>query len=183
MNTFITKSTPNPIRMKQFLPLLVALCCPIFAFCQDITGLWKGTMFNDSTQKSLPYEMIITKENGKYTGYSHSWFLVGGKEYYGVKKIKIRVAKDAKIVIQDDELLENNYPGGPDKNVYQLNVLDFTSLGSEATLQGPFVTNRTKVYTELTGRINVKRVSELSGSELMSFLQKNGMDKSFSAVK
>jgi hypothetical protein len=169
--------------MKQFLPLLVALCCPIFAFCQDITGLWKGTMFNDSTQKSLPYEMVISKENGKYTGYSHSWFLVDGIEYYGVKKIKVHVAKDGKIVIQDAELIENNYPGGPDKNVYQLNVLDLANSSNETTLQGPFVTNRTKVYTELTGRINVKKVSELSGSELMSFLQKNGMDKSFTAVK
>ena len=169
--------------MKQFLPLLVALCCPIFAFCQDITGLWKGTMFNDSTQKSLPYEMVISKENGKYTGYSHSWFLVDGKEYYGVKKIKVRVAKDGKIVMQDAELIENNYPGGPDKNVYQLNVLDLANIGNEITLQGPFVTNRTKVYTELTGSINVKKVSELTGSELMTFLQKNGMDKSFTAVK
>jgi hypothetical protein len=181
--TFIVKSTPNPTHMKQFLPLLVALCCPIFTFCQDITGLWKGTMFNDSTQKSSPYEMVISKENGKHTGYSHSWFIVDGKEYYGVKKIKVRVAKDGKIVIQDAELIENNYPGGPDKNVYQLNVLDLANSSNETTLQGPFVTNRTKFYTELTGSINVKRVSELSGSELMSFLQKNGMDKSFTAVK
>ena len=71
--------------MKYFIPAMVALCFPVFAFCQDITGLWKGTMYNDSTQKSLPYELFIAKENGKYTGYTHSWFLVNGQQYYGIK--------------------------------------------------------------------------------------------------
>ena len=168
--------------MKYFIPTLVAICLPVFAFCQDITGLWKGTMFNDSTQQSLPYEMVITKEKGKYTGYSHSWFMVDGQKYYGIKKINVRVAKDGKILVQDAALIDNNYPGGPDKNVSQLNVLDLAP-GNEPILDGPFVTNRTKTYTELTGHINVKRVSFSSQSELLSYLQKNGKDNSITALK
>ena len=168
--------------MKYFIPTLVAICLPVFAFCQDITGLWKGTMFNDSTQQSLPYEMVITKEKGKYTGYSHSWFMVDGQKYYGIKKINVRVAKDGKILIQDAALIENNYPGGPDKNVSQLNVLDLAA-GNESILDGPFVTNRTKAYTELTGHINVKKVSMSSPSELLSYLQKSGRDNSITALK
>jgi hypothetical protein len=169
--------------MKYFIPTIVAICLPIFAFCQDITGLWKGTMFNDSTQQSLPYEMVISKEKGKYTGYSHSWFQVNGQKYYGIKKINVRVAKDGKILIQDAALIENNYPGGPDKNVSQLNVLDLATRDNEPMLDGPFVTNRTKEYTELTGHINVKRVSLSTQSELLSYLQKIGKDNSTSAAK
>jgi hypothetical protein len=140
-------------------------------------------MFNDSTKQSLPYEMVISKEKGKYTGFSHSWFLINGQKYYGIKKINVRVAKDGKILIQDATLIEHNYPGGPDKNVSQLNVLDLASRDNEPVLDGPFVTNRTKEYTELTGHINVKRVSLSSQSELLAYLQKTGKDNSTSTAK
>lgn len=168
--------------MKYFIPTLVALCFPVFAFCQDITGLWKGTMYNDSTKKALPYEVLITKVNGKYAGYSHSWFAINDKNYYGIKKIKVHVAKDGKIIIQDAELIDNNYPVRPD-NVSQLDVLDFTDGASETTLGGPFVTNRTKTYKELTGQINVKKVSMLSDSELLTYLQKNGISNDVTVAK
>lgn len=160
--------------MKRFIPVIVAICCPVFAFCQDITGLWKGTMYNNATNKSLPYEIYISKNNNKYSGYSYSWFTVNGKEYYGVKTLKINIAKDGKVVILDETLINNNYPDGPDKNVRQLNVLDLASKDNEVVLDGPFETRRTKDYQELTGRINVKKVSTLTESDLLAFLQKNG---------
>jgi hypothetical protein len=168
--------------MKYFIPTLVALCLPVFALCQDITGLWKGTMYNDSTKQSLPYEVLISKENGKYTGYSHSWFAINDKNYYGIKKVKVRVAKDGKIIIQDAELIDNNYPVRPD-NVSQLNVLDLAGNGNEATLGGPFVTNRTKTYTELTGQISVKKVSMLTESKLLTYLQKNGLGNDVTTLR
>jgi hypothetical protein len=169
--------------MKYFLSIMAALCLPLASFCQDITGLWKGTMYNDSTKISLPYEIVINKENGKYTGFSQSWFLIEGKQYYGIKKIKVRVAKDGKIVMQDAALIDNNYPVSPDKNVNQLNILDLASHGEEIIMDGPFVTNRTKKFKELTGHIYIKRVSILSESTLMEYLQKNGSNNGLTAVK
>lgn len=169
--------------MKYLIYTLVAICSPMIAFCQDITGLWKGTMYNDSTKQALPYEVYITKDNGRYTGYSHSWFLINDKQYYGIKKVNVRVAKDGKVVIQDAVLVDNNYPVAPDKNVSQLNVLDLSGTGTEPTLDGPFVTNRTKQYTVLTGHISVKKVSPLSESALMTYLQKNGGDSNLTVVK
>jgi len=167
--------------MKRLYFFIAVSCLPLVGFSQDITGLWKGTMFNDSTKQSLPYEVFISKENGKYTGYSHSWFLVNDKKYYGIKKIKIRVAKDGKIVIQDAALLENDYPVLD--NVHQLNVLDLVNSNTEATLDGPFATNRTKQYSELTGHINLKRVSPSTESSLMQYLQRNGADNGIAAAK
>jgi len=167
--------------MKRLYFFIAVSCLTLPGFSQDITGLWKGTMFNDSTKQSLPYEVFISKENGKYTGYSHSWFLVNDKKYYGIKKIKIRVAKDGKIVIQDAELLENDYPVLD--NVHQLNVLDLVNSNTEATMDGPFATNRTKQYSELTGHINIKRVSPSTESSLMQYLQRSGADNGIAAVK
>jgi hypothetical protein len=160
--------------MKYLLPIVVAICCPMFMFCQDITGLWKGTLYNDSTKQYLDYEIVISKEAKTYSAFSHTWFLVNGQKYYGIKKLDVHIADDGKVVIKDEKLLENNYPILFTQNVQQLNVLDITNIGAETTLEGPFVTRRTKKYKELTGRINLKRVNLLSQSDLMEYLQKNG---------
>ncbi len=160
--------------MKPFIFILVVLCCPIFAFCQDITGLWKGSMLNDSTKQSLEYEIVITKEKGKYSAFSYTWFLINDSKYYGIKKLTVRVAKDGKIVLQDAKLVENNYPVTPLKNVLQLNVLDLVNNGAETMLNGIFVTNSSKDYKGLTGSISVRKVNLLSQSYLMQYLNRNG---------
>jgi hypothetical protein len=169
--------------MKQFSFILGILCLPAMAFCQDITGLWQGTLYNDSTKQNLPYEIVINKEKGKYTGFSLSCFLIDNKKYYGIKKVKINIAKDGKIVVQDDELINNNYPGGPDKNVRQLNVLNLNTTGSDAALDGPFVTNRTKQYSTLTGHVSLKQTSQPTESVLLQYLQKNEADGNYTVIK
>lgn len=169
--------------MKNFTLIVVALCCPIFVFCQDITGLWKGTIYNDSTQQISEYEIVITKERGKYSAYSHTSFVINDKKYFGIKKINVRIAKDGKIVMQDAKFVEENYPGQPNKNVIQLNVLDLANNGDEATLEGEFVTNRSKDYRALTGRVNIKKVNPLTPSDLVSYLQKNNSSNDFTVVK
>jgi hypothetical protein len=159
--------------MKYLRYLIVAICCcPISVFAQDITGLWKGTMYNDSTKQSYDYEIVISKENGRYTGFSHTWFIIDEKKYYGVKKVKVSIAKNGKVIIVDDQLIGNNYPVAPNKYVRQLNILDLASQGADVALNGPFVTNATKEYREFTGQVNVKRESQYSQSDLMNFLQK-----------
>jgi hypothetical protein len=159
--------------MKYFLLLLAALCFPILIFCQDITGLWKGTLYNDSTKQYLDYEIFISKESKSLSAFSLTWFSVDGKKYYGIKKLDIRIAKDGKIVLLDEKLIQENYPVEYAQHVQQLNVLDMKTEGSETWLEGPFVTKRTKKYKELTGRINLKRVNLLSQSDLMQYLQTN----------
>jgi hypothetical protein len=168
--------------MKPIIIILAVVCCPVFAFCQDITGLWKGTMYNDSTHQSLDYEIVISKEKGKYIGFSHTSYVIGSTKYYGVKKINVRVAKDGKIVMQDAKWLENNYPGEQSKNVIQLNVLDLAKSGDESYMDGLFVTNRSKSYNALTGRMSIKRVNTLTvQSELMKYLQKNTADENITS--
>jgi hypothetical protein len=169
--------------MKKFISAAAMLLFPLFIFSQDITGLWKGTMSNDSTKQSLPYELLIKKEKGKYTGFSQSWFLIDGKEYYGIRKVKVNVAKDGKIVIRDAALMENNYPVLTDKNVHQLDVLDLESRDNESILDGLFVTNLTKQYMEITGHINIKKVNTYSESSLMQFLQKKGLGNEVAVLR
>ncbi len=179
------REEPNPKihLMKQLIVAASLLLSSFFIFAQDITGLWKGTMYNDSTKKALPYELLMKKEKGKYTGMSYSWFLVDGKVYYGIKKVKVSVAKDHKIVIEDAVLVENNYPNGPDKNVRQLNILDLVNQENEDVLDGLFVTNNTKRYRELTGHINVTKTNTFTESSLMQYQEKKGTENTVAVVK
>ena len=170
--------------MKYLVHILIVLCCPLMAFSQDLNGLWKGTMYNDSTNQSLEYEIVIRKDKGKYIGYSHTSYVVGGTKYYGVKKLNVRIAKDGKIVMQDAKWLENNYPGELSRNVIQLNVLDLAKSGDESFMDGLFVTNRSKAHNALTGRMSIKKVNPLlAKSELMKYLEKNTSEDNLALVK
>jgi len=162
--------------MKPLICIVAAICLPALAFCQDITGLWQGTLFNDSTKQTLDYEIVITREKGKLIAFSHTWFVIDNKRYYGVKKLNVRTARDGKIILQDAKLVENNYPVAPLKDVYQLNILDLASNADEPQLTGRFVTNRTKIYSELTGQVSIKRVSKYGQSDLLTYLQKNSKE-------
>jgi hypothetical protein len=157
--------------MKTLLLAVMAVCLPALIYAQDFTGLWTGTMKNDSTGQVQDYEVFISKEKGKYIGYSHTWFDIDGEKYYGVKKLKISIAKDGKIVVLDGELKENNYPF-KDKYVKQLNVLDQNGSGETAELTGLFVTNCTKSFYELTGKVQLKKADAYTSSRLMRFLEK-----------
>jgi hypothetical protein len=158
--------------MKQFITSVALLLLPMFIFSQDITGLWKGTMSDDSGNHSMPYEVLIKKEKGKFTGFVQSWYLIGGKEYYDIRKVKVSVAKDKKIVIKDASILEHNLPVEPDKNIHQLDVLDLKNINNDFAMNGVFVTNLTKKYNEVTGLINIKKINNYSESTLMQYFKK-----------
>jgi len=160
--------------MKSIQLLLVAFCCPILVFTQDIAGIWKGTLYNDSTGLKHHYEVGITMENGRYVGYSHTSFIIDQKKYFGLKKVKVKIASDGKVIIEDAELLLNDYPVEANKNIRQLNVLDFTIMGDFEILSGPFVTNRTKTYLPLTGKVELKKNKNTIQSDLITRLQQLG---------
>lgn len=157
--------------MKTILIAIAAFAIPVLLPAQDITGLWKGQMKNDSTGQVQDYEVYISKVKGKYTGYSHTWFEIDGEKYYGVKKLKINIARDGKIVLLDAELKENNYPF-IDKNIKQLNVMDLNTTDSDHALKGIFVTNCTKAYYELTGTVSLTKTAAYATSYLMHYLEK-----------
>ncbi len=148
----------------------------------DITGLWKGTMYSDSTQLYYQYEVAISEEKGKFSGYSHTWFIIGDKQYYGVKKVTVR-KKDGKILVEDNGLIAHNYPVPPAKNIRQLNVLTLEIKESMMILKGPFATNRTPRYAPLTGRIVLKRKYDFWQSALIPHLKELKKEQSLSFVK
>ncbi len=167
--------------------LIFAFICSIFSqYAQaqepDITGLWKGTMYNDSTQLYYQYEVAISQEKGKLSGYSHTWFILGDKQYYGVKKITVK-KKNGQILIEDNGLIANNYPVSPAKNIRQFNVLTLEIKDSLMIMKGPFTTNRTTHYAPLTERIILKRKYDFWQSALIPHLKELKKEKKLSFIQ
>ena len=173
----------------QYCNRLIICCCVLFCsinlFAQeepDITGLWKGTMYNDTTQQFLKYEIGISEIKGKLSGFTHTYFIVDDKEYHGVKKVKITRQK-GKIIVEDIKLIAHNYPIPPNKGVRQLDVLTLEIKDGVMTLSGPFSTNRTKIYYSLTGSINVQRKTNFKQSALVPHLEELGLADELSFVQ
>ncbi len=143
---------------------------------RDITGLWKGFMFNDTTQQNYRYEIAISMEKGKYYGYSHQYFIVGDKEYHGVKKLKIKRDGD-EVTTEEVELIVHNYPIPPAKGVHQLNTLTLQIKGNAMILSGGYKTNRTRDYRPLTGYVHVERNYDYKQSALVPHLQELDLAK------
>lgn len=158
--------------IRNALKLLALVFLPVQLFAQepDITGLWKGFMFNDTTQQNLRYEIAISQEKGKLYGYSHQYFIVGDKEYHGVKKLKIKRDGD-EITTEEVDLIVHNYPIPPAKGVHQLNTLKLEIKGNVMILSGGYKTNRTRDYRPLTGYVHVERTNDYKQSALVPHLQ------------
>jgi hypothetical protein len=163
--------------------VFILLLIPSFSKAQDITGLWRGNLHNDTTGKDLRYELAISQEGKKLVGYSYTFFIYEDKVYQGLKKIKIKKVVD-KYIIEDAELVAHNYPVAPPKGTKQLNVLTLSIQDSVMRLSGPFKTQRTKEYSSLTGNIDVQRKNDFyKQSALIPHLQELGLAQNLSFVK
>ncbi len=151
------------------------MCLPFQLLAQsaeerDVTGLWKGFMYNDTTQQNYRYEIAISETKGKLYGYSHTYFILDDKQYHGVKKLKVKRDGD-KIITEDDELIVNNYPVAPAKGVHQQNKLVLEIKDSVMVLSGLYTTNTTRNYHPVTGYVHVERTNDYRQSALVPHLQ------------
>jgi len=146
----------------------------------DITGLWQGTLYNDTTGLYYKYEIGISFNNNKYSGFSHTYFIKDDKEYYGVKKLNIHLSKEGKLIVKDDGLIANNYPEAPAKGIRQTNELTLVQQDSILILDGPYSTNQTKTYNAITGHVRLERKNDFWRSALIPHLRELGETKSLS---
>ncbi len=169
--------------MRRIIALIIIILSPFISFSQDLSGLWAGTLVNDSTHEVLKYEVFIKKDGKDFVAFSQTWFIIGTETYYGIKRMKARIAKDKKLILVDDVLLSYNYPLETKKNLKQINVLDFIVTNGESFLNGGFETNATKTFSPLTGDISLKKQALPYNSSLISFLQKQSGNNTVVAAK
>ncbi len=146
---------------------MLFLSCSLFA--QDITGLWKGFLYNDTTKKFLPYEIAVSENKGKLGGYSLTIFEENGKQEIGIRDITIKQKND-EIRIEDISLIDNSFTFVPPKNIRKTMILTLAVNDTAMILTGDWSTNRTKQYAPATGTVSLQRKIEYQSSTLFKRL-------------
>ncbi|MEO6187331.1 MAG: hypothetical protein ABIO82_07175 [Ginsengibacter sp.] len=162
--------------IKYFLFLFML---PLNLLSQDITGVWTGDLYNDTTKKFIRYELAISEDNGKLSGYSHTIFVIDSIQNIGVKSVKIKRSGND-FMVEDDKLIYNNYKEPPAKGVKTFSDLVLSENDSALFLQGHFKTNRTRIYQQLTGTIFLQKKKDIRQTLIIPKLDSLGLVESLS---
>jgi hypothetical protein len=144
--------------------ILIILLLPISSFSQDISGVWVGNMYNDTTRENIHYELAINQSDSKVDGYSHTTFMINGVKNIGVKEVKIRMKNDRFYVV-DEKFIYNNYTEPPAKGVKMFSDLILSENDSAQVLSGSWKTNATRLYRPLTGTLYLQKKKRVKPEE------------------
>lgn len=158
---------------KQFsniLPIfLFFISTNLFAQQQDITGVWKGLLYVDSTKAFLPYEIAVSEEKNKMIGYSRIIFFENGKEESGFEELDIKW-KGSQVIVEDRGFFEQNFTKKVVKRIKKTLVLALIISDTEMVLTGKWSTNRTRFYLAATGTVELKRKPDFKTTALYQHL-------------
>lgn len=170
----------------RILILLIGLqlsCSSLFAQ-KALTGLWTGTLSNDSTtiRNDQSFEIALTQYRDKVYGYTRNSFIVNDTLYYIVKRVKGKVEGNI-CEVKDDEILSYNFRGRIDKGVKVSYTFRMNEADSSWQLDGDWKTNRTKRFYSISGKAELKEEKNLDNSKLFPHLEelKQGKDMEFYA--
>ncbi|MDQ3552778.1 MAG: hypothetical protein M3413_14775 [Bacteroidota bacterium] len=157
---------------------------PLFCICffisisshsQVLSGFYSGTIYNDTTKMLQQYELALSEYKGKITGYSYITFVVNDTFYYGIRSIKA-LKKDDNLIVEDDEMLANNFPESPAKRVRRTAVFPLNEKEDTVrSLQGTWHTNPTKLYYSVGGAAVTKRDNNNTQAALFTHLKELGI--------
>ena len=165
--------------MKTFQLLVFLLFFPLVFHAQTtLTGLWIGTLSNDSTtvRKDQSFEIALTQYKEKVYGYSRSSFIVNDTLYYILKRVKGKIDGDV-CEIKDDEIVSYNFRGRLDKGVKVVTTFKRSQQDSTWYLTGDWKTNQTKKYYSVTGTVELKEEANYDKSKIFPHLEELSMDK------
>lgn len=155
-----------------FTTLLLA--CSLLTKAQVVSGLYAGTLVNDSTRKEQRYELALSEYRGKITGYAYTTFVVNDTFYYSIKRVK-GFRTSTEILIEDERMIAHNSPTAAAKGVRQVNHIALTNEDTLRTVSGWWETTRTKIYYSLRGASAMKQQSDSNRSPLISHLKELGI--------
>jgi hypothetical protein len=165
-----------------YLSLLIILAFPFSLLAQNIHGIWTGTLVNDSTHRYQDFELGLSEYRGKITGYSYTTFINNDTFYCSVKRIKAE-RKDGNLVVEDVEMIWNNFPQRASKGVKQTTTFPLINDSTIDISKGRWTTNQTKRYYSIGGSAAVKEKKDDEESELLSHLQELNVKSDIASKK
>ncbi len=179
------------IKIKILMKFLfILLLFPFYLFAQknaplakDLSGVWAGTMYNDTTRVKSDFEIAISENNGKINGYTYTVFLIDGRKNIGIKSVKIKKRENL-LLVEDEKLINDNYDAPPAKGVRTFIEMHYSENDTSEMLSGTWKTNVTRQYNSVTGSLLlvrkkkpeetaiVPKLRELNLLDQLSFLPK-----------
>ena len=156
------------------LTVILLLSFPLTFYAQSLTGLWSGTLSNDSNtiRKDQSFEIVLTQYKNKVYGYSRMTFFVRDTLYYIVKRVKGTVDGDI-CEVKDDDIISHNFPHKPDKGVKLVSTFRRNQQDSIWRLDGDWKTTESKKHRfySISGKIALETEKDLSKSKLIPHLE------------
>ena len=131
--------------MNCLKTILVLFFLPLHVCAQDLAGVWTG--FLETGEQKVPYELVISGNKNKLSGYSLVTFTFNGVENVGVKIMELKV-KRGSISIEDGDLIYDNY-NTPPRKVKLSATLAWVGRDTTMTLAGTFATRSLDMRTSL----------------------------------
>src|SRR5690242_4132403 len=164
---------------KLRIGVLILFLVPFHCFSQNISGVWTGKLYNDTTKEYIPFQLAIDESNGKANGFSHTTFISNEGNAVGVKEVKIKI-RDNEILVEDEKFVYNNFPQPPPKGVKMFSTLELSKLNSTDILKGTWKTNATRQYRPLTGTILLEKKKDPESTAIVKKLDDLGLTKQLS---
>lgn len=154
-------------------PLLLLL--PLCFYGQHLSGVWTGTLSNDSqtVRHDQQFELALTEYKGKLYGYSRTEFIVNDTLYYVVKRVK-GIVGDSISEVTDDKIIASNFLNRIDKGVKVTAVFRLNKADSTWRMDGNWKTNKTRRYYSVSGGMSLAADPHPGRSRIMSHLQELG---------
>jgi hypothetical protein len=158
--------------MKTCRLALFFLFIPFTMLGQTLTGLWTGTVSNDSNtvRKDQSFEIVLTQYKDKVYGYSRNEFIVNDTLYYIVKRVKGTIEGDI-CEVKDDDIISYNFRGRLDKGVKVITTFRLDHQDSMWKMSGEWHTNKTKKFYSVSGKADLKEEKDLAKSRLFPHLE------------
>lgn len=156
--------------MKYLFVLLFVTSANLLS-AQVVSGLYTGTLTNDSTKKEQRYELALSEYRGKITGYAYTTFVRNDSLFYSVKRVKA-IKKNNQLIVEDDKMIVNNFPEFPAKGVHQTNYIRLTNEDTLQTANGNWQTNRVrKTWYAVGGNVSLQLDNDSAHSALIAQLK------------
>jgi len=158
--------------MKTFKLTVLLLLSPLVFYAQTLTGLWVGSVTNDSVtvRKDQSFEIVLTQYKNKVYGFSRSTFIVNDSLFYIVKRVKGTI-EDNVCEVKDDEIVSYNFKGRLNKNVKVTTTFRFDKGDSTWRMDGDWKTNQTKKYYSVSGKATLNQEKDLTKSKILPHLE------------
>ncbi|MES2429798.1 MAG: hypothetical protein V4556_02605 [Bacteroidota bacterium] len=169
---------------KRHIPfLLLFLFSSFCSSAQVTTGIWKGELYNETTKRSLPLELVVTIEkNGFVKGYSYVTYDYQGREVRVLKRVKIAFHNNNVAFEDMDPLLDDTAYAALKKNKISY-ATAITGSGVALSMNGIWKTKKSDKKKGESGTLSLSKVDDFTEADVFKELQDQDRTKDLSFVR